>query len=142
MSYAVLADLVVIVHFLFVSFVVFGGVLAIRCKHLVWVHLPAAGWGIFIELAGFGCPLTPLENWLRHRAGQRGYAGGFLEHYLLPILYPQGLTRGSQIALGTALLAFNGLVYWRVMARRRRGPTIQGIEPGTAGGGPRRDKRG
>lgn len=120
MWYAVLADLVVIVHVLFVSFVVFGGVLALRFKHVVWFHLPAVCWGILIELLGFGCPLTPLENRLRHQAGQVGYSRGFLEHYLVPILYPDGLTRRSQIALGVALVVINAIVYWRVIARWRR----------------------
>ncbi|MGH8479070.1 MAG: DUF2784 domain-containing protein [Gammaproteobacteria bacterium] len=120
MWYAVLADLVVSVHFLFVSFVVFGGLLAMRFKHVVWIHLPAACWGVLIELCGFGCPLTPLENRLRHEAGQVGYPGGFLEHYLVAILYPDGLTRPSQIALGVALVVLNAIVYWRVIARWRR----------------------
>jgi hypothetical protein len=120
MSYAVFADLVVLVHFLFVSFVVFGGLLALRFKWIVWIHLPAVCWGILIELLGFGCPLTPLENRLRQEAGQVGYPGGFLEHYLVPILYPDGLTRRSQIALGVALVVINAIVYWRVIARWRR----------------------
>lgn len=120
MSYAVLADLAMIVHFLFVSFVVFGGVLVLRFKHVAWIHLPAVCWGILIELLGFGCPLTPLENWLRLEAGQVGYPGGFLEHYLVPILYPDGLTRRSQIALGVALVMLNAIVYRRVIARWRR----------------------
>ena len=120
MWYAALADLVVIVHVLFVSFVVFGGVLALRFRHVVWIHLPAVCWGILIELLGFGCPLTPLENRLRHQAGEVGYSSGFLEHYLVPILYPDGLTRWSQIALGVALVAINAIVYWRVIARWRR----------------------
>ena len=120
MWHAALADLVVFVHFLFVSFVVFGGLLALRFKHLVWIHLPAVCWGILIELLGFGCPLTPLENRLRHQAGQVGYPGGFLEHYLVPILYPDELTRRSQIVLGVALVVINAIVYWRVIARSRR----------------------
>jgi hypothetical protein len=120
MSYAVLADLVVIVHVLFVSFVVFGGLLALCFKWVVWIHLPALCWGILIELVGVGCPLTPLENRLRQEAGQVGYPGGFLEHYLVPILYPDGLTRRSQIALGVALVVINAIVYRRVIARWRR----------------------
>jgi Protein of Unknown function (DUF2784) len=120
MSYAVLADLVVIVHVLFVSFVVFGGLLVLRFQWVVWIHLPALCWGILIELLGVGCPLTPLENRLRHQAGEVGYPGGFLEHYLVPILYPDGLTRRLQIALGVALIIINAIVYWRVIARWRR----------------------
>lgn len=120
MWYAALADLVVLVHVLFVSFVVFGGLLALRFQWVVWIHLPAVCWGILIELLGFGCPLTPLENRLRQEAGQVGYPGGFLEHYLVPILYPDGLTRRSQIALGIALVVINAIVYWRVIARWRR----------------------
>jgi uncharacterized membrane protein YhhN len=94
MLYRWLADLVVVLHFGFVLFVVGGGLLALRWPRLARVHLPTAVWGVLIEFGGWLCPLTPLENWLRRRSGGAGYAGGFVEHYVLPVLYPSGLTRG------------------------------------------------
>lgn len=114
-----LADLVVVLHLGFVLFVVLGGLLVLRYPRLAWAHLPCAAWGALIEFAGWICPLTPLENWLRRQGGGAGYAGGFVERYLLPILYPGHLTRGIQIALGIAVVAVNVLVYWRVWARRQ-----------------------
>jgi len=110
-AYRVLADLVVGLHFLFVLFVVLGGLLAIRWPRVAWIHLPAAAWGALIELAGWICPLTPVEKFLRARAGGAEYAGGFIEHYLLPVLYPAGLTRGVQLALGGGVIALNLVVY-------------------------------
>ena len=120
MGYRCLADLVVIVHILFVLFVLGGGWLAVRWPRLAWVHLPAAIWGALIEFAGWICPLTPLENWLRQRGDQQGYAGGFVEHYLLPALYPADLSRQIQFLLGGAVLLINFLAYWRLWRRRRR----------------------
>lgn len=114
-----LADLVVGLHLFFVTFVVLGGLLALRRPRLAWLHLPAALWGILIEYAGWICPLTPLENWLRLRAGQSGYAGGFVEHYLLPVLYPAGLDRPTQWLLGTLILGINGAVYGWLLAKRK-----------------------
>jgi Protein of Unknown function (DUF2784) len=116
-----LADLVVLIHFLFVLFVILGGLLALRWWKVVYLHLPAALWGAFIELAGGICPLTPLENTLRREAGLRGYEGGFVEHYILPVLYPRGLTRNVQFVLGGFVIAINLAVYTWVLARRRRG---------------------
>ena len=121
MPYRLLADLVVGLHFLFVVFVVIGGLLVLRWPRLIWVHLPVAVYGALIEFVGWVCPLTPLENSLRMRAGDQGYEGGFVEHYLLPVLYPAGLTRGVQLALGTAVLVLNAGIYWYVGRRRRRG---------------------
>lgn len=121
MVYHSLADTVLIVHLAFVVFVVAGGLLVLRWRRLAWVHLPAVLWGILIEYAGWVCPLTPLENALRRRAGEAGYAGGFIEHYLVALLYPGGLTRRVQIGLGTVALAINVVVYarlWVLMARR------------------------
>jgi Protein of Unknown function (DUF2784) len=124
MPYRLLADLVVALHLVFVVFAVLGGLLAIRWPRMVWLHLPAAGWAALIEFAGWTCPLTPLENRLRGLAGGAGYRGGFIEHYLLPVLYPSGLNRGVQLALGTLVLAVNAVVYWylvrRAAARRSR----------------------
>ena len=123
MIYRLLADGVVLVHALFVAFVVLGGFLALRWPRLVWVHVPAALWGVLIEFAGWICPLTPLENLLRARAGEAGYAGGFVDHYLLHALYPSGLTRGVQYVLGAFALAVNVLAYalLRRSARNVRG---------------------
>jgi hypothetical protein len=117
MAYRILADLVVGVHALFVVFVVFGGLLALRWPWAAAAHLPAAVWGTLIEFRGWVCPLTPLENSLRASAGEAGYEGGFIEHYLLPVLYPMGLTRGVQLVFGSLVIAVNlvvyGLVLWR-----------------------------
>jgi hypothetical protein len=116
MLYRLLADLVVLLHSGFVLFVVLGGLLALRWPRAAWAHLPAALWGAGIEFAAGICPLTPLENHLRRLGGEAGYTGGFVEHYVLPILYPDGLTRGVQLALGTFVLVLNIVVYvivWR-----------------------------
>jgi hypothetical protein len=116
-SARVLATIVVLVHLAFVAFVVLGGALALRWPRAAWVHLPAALWGILITLVGVTCPLTPLENWLRVQAGGTPYDTGFLEHYLLPILYPVAMTRGLQIATGVFVIGLNVLVYWRVFRK-------------------------
>ena len=113
------ADLVLVVHLAFVLFVVLGGLLALRWRRVAWVHVPVALYGAMVEFVGFICPLTPLEVWLRRRGGEAGYAGGFIEHYIVAALYPRGLTRGVQLALGTAVLVLNGIVYL-VWWRRRR----------------------
>jgi hypothetical protein len=120
MLYRWLADAVVALHFLFLLFVVLGGLLALRWPKAVWFHIPCAIWGALIEFLGFVCPLTPLENWLRGRGGEREYAGGFIEHYIIPVLYPSGLTRGMQVLLGAAVVVLNIAVYWRVLRRHRR----------------------
>jgi hypothetical protein len=120
MLYRFLADLVVLLHTGFVLFVVLGGLLALRWPRAVWLHLPAALWGAGIEFLAGVCPLTPLENHLRHLGGEAGYAGGFVEHYILPVLYPAGLTRGLQLAIGTFVVAFNLVIYTRIWRRARR----------------------
>ncbi|MBI5751547.1 MAG: DUF2784 domain-containing protein [Hydrogenophilales bacterium] len=120
MLFRALADSVLVLHLLFIVFVLAGGLLAFRWPRLVWVHLPAALWGAAIEAAGWICPLTPLENHFRQFAGEAGYAGGFIEHYLLAIVYPAGLTREIQMGLGFAVLALNLLVYGVWWLRRRR----------------------
>lgn len=120
MLYRLSADLVALLHFAFVLFVVLGGLLVLRDRRLAWLHLPAAIWGALIEFGGWICPLTPLENRLRWRAGEAGYSGGFIEHYLLPVLYPDGLTRPVQVGLGLAVVVINLLVYGSLMARRNR----------------------
>jgi len=114
------ADLVVLTHFTFVLFVVFGALLALRWPRVIFLHLPAAIWGALIEFQGWICPLTPLENRLRSLGGQAGYAGGFIEHYLLPLLYPSGLTRTMQFTLGAVVVAINGLLYGLVWLKWRR----------------------
>jgi hypothetical protein len=127
-GYRVAADLVVLVHLAFVAFVVLGGVLAFRWPRARWLHLPAALWGVLIEWRGGVCPLTPLEVALRRRGGATGYAGGFVEHYVLPVLYPSELTRGVQIALGTGVVIVNLVIYglwWRRARARREAPGPQ-----------------
>jgi hypothetical protein len=117
---SLLADLVLVGHVAFVAFVVLGGLLVLRWRRVAWLHVPCALWGAWVEVAGWVCPLTPLENALRRAAGEAGYAGGFLEHYVAPILYPPGLTRGIQVALGIAVLALNVVVYSAAWRRRSR----------------------
>lgn len=119
MIYGALADFVVVVHAAFVLFVVFGGLLVLRRPRLAWLHVPAAVWGVLIEFRGWICPLTPLENALRARGGEAGYSGGFVEHYLLPALYPTGLTRSLQLVLGLVVLGINLAIYAMVIARSR-----------------------
>jgi len=110
------------VHLAFVAFVAVGGLLVLRFPRLVWLHVPALLWGVWIELTGDVCPLTPLENALRHRAGEAGYETGFIEHYIYPVVYPPGLTRTVQLALAGALVALNAAIYGTLLARlgRRR----------------------
>jgi hypothetical protein len=120
MSYGIAAVLVLALHLAFVLFVAFGAALVLRWPRLTWLHLPAAAWGFFVELTGRGCPLTLLENTLRMRAGLGGYEGGFLEHYLLRLLYPDGLTRDLQFVLAGAVVAVNLLFYGWVCAMRLR----------------------
>jgi hypothetical protein len=115
--YAALADGVLLVHFAFVLFVALGGLLVLRRPRVAWAHVPAAIWGVAIEFAGGICPLTPLENQLRVRAGESPYHGDFVARYVMPVLYPDGLTREAQIALGTLALAGNVVLY-AIAARR------------------------
>jgi uncharacterized protein DUF2784 len=119
MVYRALADAVVIVHSLFVAFVVLGGFVAWRWRRVAWVHLPAAAWGVAIEFGGWVCPLTPLENALRARAGLAGYSGGFVEYQVIAWLYPIGLTTPKQVMLG-ALALFVNLAAYGLLLRRSR----------------------
>ena len=114
-----LADLVLAAHLAFIVFVVTGGLLALRWPRAVFVHLPAALWGAYVEMSGSICPLTPLENALRARAGQAGYAGGFIEHYVGTIVYPPGLSAQVQWMLACAVIACNVAAYTFVWRRRR-----------------------
>ena len=120
MWYRLLADLLVLTHFAFVLFVLLGGLLALRFPRMAWVHLPAAAWGAAIEFAGWICPLTPWEQSLRRLGGEAGYSGGFIEHYVIPVLYPSGLTPSVQVVLGVVVVAVNLVVYGVVLRRRLR----------------------
>jgi hypothetical protein len=111
MLYQLAADAVLLIHLGFILFVVTGGVLVWRWRWLAWVHLPAVGWGAMIEFGGWICPLTPLENRLRAAAGASGYPGGFIEHYLLPLIYPAEFTRELQVFLGILVVVLNALIY-------------------------------
>jgi len=126
LPYRLLADAALLAHATFVAFVMLGGLLVLRRPKLAWIHLPVVAWGAAIEFTGGICPLTPLENYWRGLAGEQGYAGGFVEHYIVGLLYPDGLTRDLQLALGLAVLAVNAGVYgyaWRrKKTSRTRGP--------------------
>jgi hypothetical protein len=122
----ILADGVVVLHLGFLLFVVLGGLMSLRWPWVAWVHLPAVVWGAYIEFSGAVCPLTPLENRLRRAGGEAGYAGGFIDQYLVPILYPPGLTRTHQIILGAAVLVVNGVAYAAVLRRRRHTRALAG----------------
>ena len=120
MLHAIAADLVVLLHLAFILFVVTGGLLALKWRRLAWLHVPAALWGALIEFTGGICPLTPLENLLRQASGSQGYASGFIEHYILPLIYPADLTRGLQFYLGLGVVVLNGLVYSVWFAQRKK----------------------
>lgn len=122
MGWRLAADAVVLLHLAFVGFAVAGGLLALRWRRAAFVHLPALAWAAYVEFSGRVCPLTPLENALRSAGGSAAYAGGFVDHYLLPVLYPAQLTRELQWTLGTGLVVLNLAVYAGVVwqARRRR----------------------
>jgi Protein of Unknown function (DUF2784) len=111
------ADLVLVVHLAFVFFVVLGGLLVLRSPGLAWLHVPAAIWGVLIEYTGWICPLTPLENSFRMRGGEAGYSGGFIEHYVKPLLYPAGLTHSTQVVLGSIVLILNLAAYGILISR-------------------------
>lgn len=119
MTDRLVADLVVLLHFAFIAFAVAGGLLVLRWRRVAWIHLPAATWAATVALAGWICPLTPLENALRRAAGEAGYSGGFIEHYVVPLVYPAGLTRELQLVLGLGVLALNLAIYAAVWRRAR-----------------------
>lgn len=116
---ALLAGLLVVIHLLFVVFAALGALLVLRWRRVAWAHLPAAAWAVFIEMSGGICPLTPWENAFRARAGLDVYSGDFIARYIFPLLYPQGLTRGMQVAIGTAVLLVNLALYALVLRRNR-----------------------
>jgi hypothetical protein len=122
--YGALANLLVLLHLGFILFVMLGGLLVLRRPWIAWLHLPAAVWGALIELRGWVCPLTPWEQHLRRLAGQAGYSGGFIKHYVLPIIYPAGLTSSLQVRLGLAVVLVNLCIYafaWRRSQHLRMG---------------------
>lgn len=133
MAYRLLADLLVVLHAAFVAFVVAGGLLVLRWRRLAWLHLPVAVWGALISFTGWVCPLTPWEQRLRRLGGEAGYRGGFIDHYLLPVLYPEGLSRGHQIVLGLLVILVNAAVYARLVSRS----SSRARRPPDAEGGPR-----
>jgi hypothetical protein len=118
MLYRLAADAVLAAHLAFVLFVACGGLLVLRTPRLAWLHLPAVAWGAYVELSGSICPLTPLEVTLRRDAGEAGYGGDFIGHYLAALIYPPGLTRELQMALGAAALLLNLIVYFILWRRR------------------------
>lgn len=123
MTDRVLADVVVAVHLLYIAFVVLGALLVARWPWVAWLHVPAALWGMLVELLDLVCPLTPLESRLRERAGLGGYGGDFIDRHLLPLMYPGRLTRGMQIGLGAFVVLLNALLYAWILhgwIRRRR----------------------
>jgi hypothetical protein len=127
MGYGLLADAVLLVHLIFIAFVVLGGLLVLRWPSVAWLHLPAVAWGAWIELSGGICPLTPLEVELRARAGEGTYSGGFIERYLTAAIYPEGLERRHQIALAAFVLVLNAAVYgWLAWRRRARVTKLNG----------------
>lgn len=138
MQSRILADVVVVTHLVFIVFAVLGGLLALRWRWAPLLHLPAAAWGTYVELTGGVCPLTPLENALRRAGGGAGYSGSFVDQYLLPVVYPAGLSAGVQLALAVGLVFVNLCVYALVFWRRRR----VAAEPGAAGRGSRRAPEG
>jgi hypothetical protein len=119
-TWRILADAVLVFHLAFVAFVVFGGLLVLRWPKLAWVHGPAVIWGIAVTSIGGVCPLTPLEKYFIARGGDDPYRGGFIAHYITSVLYPDGMTRATQVALSLLLLAFTVFVYWRVWRYYRR----------------------
>ena len=123
MGWSILADMVLLLHGAFIVWATLGALAVWRWPRLVWAHLPALAWGVWIEATAGLCPLTPLEMMLRHRAGQDSYAGSFIDHHLGGLIYPQGLTPAAQWRIALALAAFNlllyGLIVWRRMRSRR-----------------------
>lgn len=118
MSYRIAADLLVVLHLAFIVFVLLGGLLVIRWQRVAILHLPAVAWAVLLELNGWGCPLTPWEQQLRLLAGDPGYSGGFIAHYLTPVLYPRGLDHPIQVTLAVIVILVNVLAYGWLLGRR------------------------
>jgi hypothetical protein len=117
--FQVLADGVVILHLCFILFVIFGGIIAVFWPKVLWMQIPCVMWGICIELTGFICPLTPLENYLWQLSGRLPYSGDFIIHYIEPVIYPEGLTRDLQIMMGLLVILSNGIIYGWLLSRKR-----------------------
>jgi hypothetical protein len=124
MFYRLAADFVLLTHLAFIALVVAGALPVFRYAWFAWIHLPAAAWGFFVELTGRVCPLTTLENTLRFEAGQQGYATSFVQHYLMPLIYPAGLTRNGQVWLAGLVFAFNAIIYFLIFRRKRNRSTV------------------
>lgn len=122
MLYRLLADGVMLLHFAYIVFAIGGAFLVLHRRWWMWLHLPAVAWGAWIEFFSRTCPLTPLENALRARAGQAGYSGGFINHYIARVVYPEGLSPRGQIAIGAFLVILNAVLYWWVWRRTRVAP--------------------
>jgi len=120
MVYDLLADIVVLLHLLFIVFVIFGGLLLLFDRRWIWAHMPAVVWAVLIEFAGWICPLTPLEVRLREMGGRGGYRSGFVEHYIIPVLYPRSLDRKLQVILGLLVILVNVAIYLSVLRRQVR----------------------
>jgi hypothetical protein len=123
MAYRAAADAILVAHFAFVLFVVLGALLVLRWPRLAWLHVPAVVWAAFLEFSGTICPLTPLEVNLRQQAGEAGYTGGFIDHYLVSLLYPEGLTRDTQTMLGAVVVVINAAIY--IVAFRRSRTSVK-----------------
>jgi len=119
-GYRFLADLTLALHLCFILFVLFGGLLCLFRTGMIWFHLPAASWGVWVEWAGRTCPLTPLENHFRKLASGHGFSGGFIEHYLVPVIYPLRLNSSLQWFLGASVIFINLVVYLFVLNRIRK----------------------
>lgn len=117
--YGILAGVIIVAHFLFIAFVAAGGLLVLRWPRLAWVHLPAVVWGVVVELTGWICPLTPLENYLRRLGGSSSYSGDFIEQYLIPVIYPANLTAATQYILGGLVIVVNLILYFLVIRKQR-----------------------
>ena len=118
--YLWLSNLIVIIHFLFILFVLFGGLFVLRWPKMIWLHLPAALWGVLVEFKGWYCPLTPLENHFRQLAGEEGYQTDFVAEYLLPLIYPAELTHEMQLVFGSIVILVNVVVYGILLRQRSR----------------------
>ena len=131
MIYRLAADLLLLIHLFFIAVVVLGGLVVLRRPGLAWIHIPVVAWGFTVELLGWICPLTPLEQKMRAAAGDGGYSGGFIDHYLVPLIYPDGMTTGTRVIFAALVVSINLAIYlrlWRKMRKLRSDNTgpIQG----------------
>ena len=117
--YRLAADGVVVIHLCFILFVFLGALTLFWRPWMIWIHVPAAVWGGLVELFGAPCPLTPMENLLRRAGNADAYSGGFIDHYIMPIVYPPGLTRETQVVLGVLILVLNFAIYFKFLTRKR-----------------------